>query len=134
MTRLRCARAVVAKHDSAGEPRVISTLHDWLSTKFSEWRAMVSKLRRGVLGSRARSELKEFWQTRSRLMGERSGRANSVQSRMCGRGGAAGDVAIISGGAAWEVQAGGRCQIGRVVYRLFDVEWGGRQKSSKLGS
>ena len=28
--------------------------------EFSEWSAMVSKLRRGVLGSRARSELKEF--------------------------------------------------------------------------
>ena len=33
--------------------------------EFSEWSAMVSKLRRGVLGSRARSELKEYWQMRS---------------------------------------------------------------------
>ena len=51
---------------------------------------MVSKLR--VLGSRARSELKECWQMRPRWTGGRSGRANSVQNRMCGRGGAAGDV------------------------------------------
>ena len=57
---------------------------------------MVSKLRRGVLGSRARSELKECWQMRSRLVGERSGRANSVQNRMYGRGGVAGDVTVTS--------------------------------------
>ena len=50
--------------------------------EFSEWSAMVSKLRRGVLGSQERSELKEFWQMQSRLMGEGSGRANSVQNRM----------------------------------------------------
>ena len=37
------------------------------------------------------------------------------------------------GGAAREVQAGGRCKVGRVVYRLFGVEWRGRQKSSKPG-
>ena len=65
--------------------------------EFSEWLATVSKLRRGVLGSRARSELNECWQMRSRLMGERSGRANSVQNRMCGRGGVAGDVTVTSG-------------------------------------
>ena len=57
---------------------------------------MVSKLSSGVLGSRARSELKECWQMRSRLMGERSGRANSVQNRMCGRGGVAGDATVTS--------------------------------------
>ena len=51
--------------------------------EFSEWSAMVSKLRRGVLGSQERSELKEYWQMQSRLMGEGSGRANSVQNRMC---------------------------------------------------
>ena len=33
--------------------------------EFSKWSAMVSELRRGVLGSRARSELKECWQMRS---------------------------------------------------------------------
>ena len=38
------------------------------------------------------------------------------------------------GGAAREVQAGGRCKVGRVVQRLFDVEWRGRQKNSELGS
>ena len=57
---------------------------------------MISKIRRGFLGSRARSEQEEFWQMRSRLMGERSGRANSVLNRMCGRGGVAGDVTITS--------------------------------------
>ena len=43
---------------------------------------------------------------------------------MCGRGGVAGDVTVTS-----EVQAGGRCKVGRVVYRLFDVEWGGRERT-----
>ena len=64
--------------------------------EFLVWSAMASKLRKGVLGSRARSEQKEFWQMRSRLMGERSGRANSVWSRMCGRCGVAGDVTTTS--------------------------------------
>ena len=54
--------------------------------EFSEWSAMVSKLRRGVLRSGERSELKEFWHMQSRLMGEGSGRGNSVRNRMCGRG------------------------------------------------
>ena len=40
--------------------------------ELSEWLAMVSQLRRGVLGSWARSEPKECWQMRSRLMGGRS--------------------------------------------------------------
>ena len=57
---------------------------------------MVSKLRGGVLGSRARSELKESWQTRSQLMGERNGCANSVLSHTCGRGGVAGGVTVTS--------------------------------------
>ena len=56
---------------SCGVVFTSSTLNE-----FSEWSAMVSKLRRGVLGSWARSEPKECWQMRSRLMGERSGRAN----------------------------------------------------------
>ena len=64
--------------------------------EFSEWSAAVSKLRRGVLGSRARSEPKECWQMRSQLMGGRSGRANSVLNHMCGRGCVAGDVTVTS--------------------------------------
>ena len=49
--------------------------------EFSEWSATVFfKLGRGFVGSRERSELKEIWQMQSRLMGGRSGRANSVQN------------------------------------------------------
>ena len=92
---------------------------------------MVPKLRRGIRGSRARSEPKECWQMRSQLMAGRSGRVHSVLSQMCGRGGVAGDVTenIPAG-----LQAGGRCKVRRTVYRLFDVEWGGRQKRSESGS
>ena len=36
----------------------------------------------------------KYWQVRSRLMGERSWFVNSAESRMCGRGGVAGDVII----------------------------------------
>ena len=75
--------------------------------EFSDWLAIVSKLRKGVLGSRARSELKECGLMRSRLMGERSGRANSVLSRMCGRGGVAGDVTVTSR-RGWKGSAGRR--------------------------
>ena len=63
---------------------------------FSEWLVMVSMLRRGVLGSQTRSEPKECWQMRSRLMGGSSGCANSVLNQMCGRGGVAGDVTVTS--------------------------------------
>ena len=49
--------------------------------EFLEWSAMVSKLRRGVLGSRARSEPKEFWQMQSRLMGERSNIPAGLQGK-----------------------------------------------------
>ena len=37
------------------------------------------------------------------------------------------------GGAVREEKAGGRCKVGRVVYRLVGLEWGGREKSSKSG-
>ena len=57
---------------------------------------MVSKLRREVRGSRARSGPKESWQMRSQLMGERNGCANSVLSQTCGRGGVAGGVGVTS--------------------------------------
>ena len=59
------------------------------------WRA-VQELRRGVRGSRVTSVQKESWRVRSRLMGERSGRENSAQSRMCGRGGVAGVASLTS--------------------------------------
>ena len=49
-----------------------------------------------VRGSWVKSGQKESWQMRSRLMGERSGRANSVQNRMCGRSGVAGAVTVTS--------------------------------------
>ena len=39
---------------------------------------------------------KESWQVRSVLMGERSGRANFVQNRMCGRGGVTDAVKMTS--------------------------------------
>ena len=45
-------------------------------------------------GCRARSGPKGLWQNQSRSVAERSGRANSVRSRMCGRDGVAGDVII----------------------------------------
>ena len=77
---------------------------------------------KGVLGSRARSELKECWQMRSRLMGEGSGREYPVQNRMCGRVALQAMLQQHPGGAAREVQAGGCCKVGRVVYSLFDVE------------
>ena len=64
---------------------VLSLLH-LLSISVPRWLPMVSKLRRGVRGSRVKSGQKETWQVRSRLMGQRSGRAHSVQNRMCGRG------------------------------------------------
>ena len=67
-----------------------------------EWLAMVSKLRRGVRGSRVKSVKKESWRVRSRLMGERMGRVNSAQSRMCGRGGVAGAATMTS----WQVCVG----------------------------
>ena len=74
---------------------VLTSLHR-LSTSFRNGSVMVSKLRGGVLGSRARSELKESWQTRSQLMGERNGCATSVLSQTCGRGGVAGGVTVTS--------------------------------------
>ena len=52
--------------------------------------------RRRSPGCRARSGPKEFWQKQSQSTVGRSGRANSVQNRMCGRGGVAGDVTITS--------------------------------------
>ena len=75
---------------------VLSLLHHWPSTGVPGWLAMVSKFRRGVRGSPAQSGQKDCWQVRSRLMGERSGRANSVQNRMCERGGIAGAVTVTS--------------------------------------
>ena len=122
---------VLCFRDSGDCLVVVLSLLNWFSTSFRNgprW----SKLRRGVLGSRARSELEEFWQMRSRLMGERSGRATSVQNRMCGRCGVAGDVTMTSWRAAREVQAGGRCKVGRVVYKFFGVEWRGKQKARSL--
>ena len=74
---------------------VLSLLH-WLSTGFLEWFAMVSKLRRGVRGSRVKSVQKESWRARSRLMGDRSGFVNSAQSQMCGRDGAVGAATMTS--------------------------------------
>ena len=59
---------------------------------------MVSKIRRGVRGSRVKSVQNECWQVRSQLMAEKSGHANSVRNRMCGRGGVAGAVAVTSCG------------------------------------
>ena len=50
----------------------------------------------GFLDLRARSELNICWKMPSRLMGERSERANSVQNRMCGRGDVAGVVTVTS--------------------------------------
>ena len=47
-------------------------------------------------GCPARSGPKGFWLKQSHSMAERSGRANSVRSRMCGRDGVAGDVIITS--------------------------------------
>ena len=41
------------------------------------------------LGVGTRSGPKEFWQRQSQSMAGRSGRANSVKNRMCGRGGVA---------------------------------------------
>ena len=38
----------------------------------------------------------KVWRVRSRLMGGRSGRVNSVRSRMCGQGGVAGAAAVTS--------------------------------------
>ena len=90
---------------------------------------MVSNLRSGVLGSRARSELKECWQMRSRLMGGWSGRANSVLNQMCGRGGVAGDVTVTS-----KYRQAVAAKVRRMVFRPFDVEWRRRQKSSESGS
>ena len=63
---------------------------------FRGWLAMVSRLRRGVRGSRGKSVQQESWRVRSRLMGERSGRVHSAQSRMCGRGGVAGAATMTS--------------------------------------
>ena len=57
---------------------------------------MAFKRRRRSLGCRARSGPKEFWQRQSQSMAGRSGRANSVQNRTCGRGGVVGDVTITS--------------------------------------
>ena len=74
---------------------LLSLLH-WLSTVEPGWLAMVSKLRRGVRGSRVKRVQKESWQVRSVLMGERSGRAHFVQNRMCGRGGVTGAVKMTS--------------------------------------
>ena len=87
---------------------------------------MVSKLRRGVLGSRERSEPKECWQIR---MGGRSGFVNSARIQMCGRGGVASDGNIPS---SLQVHAGGRCKIRRMIHRLFDVKWERRQKAQSL--
>ena len=61
-----------------------------------EWLAMVSKLRRGVRGSRVKSVQKESWRARCQLMGDRSGRINSAQNRKCGRDGVAGAATMIS--------------------------------------
>ena len=47
-------------------------------------------------GCRARSGPKGFWRKKPQSMAERSGRANSVRSRMCGRDGVAGDVIMTS--------------------------------------
>ena len=57
---------------------------------------MVSKRRRWVRGSQEKSEQREYLPVRSRLMGERSGLANSAQSQMCGRGGVAGVATMTS--------------------------------------
>ena len=51
---------------------------------------------RRVCGSQEMRGRKEFWQVRSRLMGERSGLVNSARSQMCGRGGVAGDATTTS--------------------------------------
>ena len=52
--------------------------------------------KREVRGSRGKSEQKDNWKVRSRLMGERSGFVNSVRSLMCGRGGVAGVATVTS--------------------------------------
>ena len=57
---------------------------------------MVSKLRRGVRGSRGKSVQQESWRVRSQLMEERSGRVNSAQSHVCGRGGVVGAATMTS--------------------------------------
>ena len=74
---------------------VLSSLH-WLSTGFRRWLTTVTWRREGVRGSWGKSERKEFWQARSRLMGERSGFVNSARSHVCGRGGVAGDATTTS--------------------------------------
>ena len=56
----------------------------------------------------------------SQLMAGRSGRANSVQNPMCGRGGVAGDVTMTSRRSC--TGSFGR----RSVNRLVGLEWGGR--------
>ena len=38
----------------------------------------------------------------------------------------------IPAGLQGEVQAGGRCKVGRMVYRLINVEWRGRQKKLEV--
>ena len=49
---------------------------------------MVSKLRRVVRGSWAKSVQKESWRVRYQMMGERSGRVKFCsESKLCGRGG-----------------------------------------------
>ena len=68
----------------------------------------------------------ESWRVRSRLMGDRSGRVNSAQSRMCGRGGVAGAATMTS-----QLVCVG-CT-GRRSPEGLDVKPGGREKVQKFG-
>ena len=112
---------------------VLSLLH-WLSTGVPGCFAMVSKLRRRVRGSRGKSMQTESWRVRSRLMGERSGCANSDQSQVCGRGGVAGAAAMTSQQVC--VGSTGRRSpqgLENGLQALFDVKRRGRHKVQKFG-
>ena len=74
-----------------------------------EWLAMVFRRRGGVRGSRGKTEQKESWRVRSRLMGEWSGRVNSFRNQTSGQGGAA-------GGASTTFQ---RCCVGSTGRQLL---------------
>ena len=75
---------VLCLRDSGGCLVVVLSLLRWLSTSFRNGQRWFPNSEEG------------FLQMRSRSMGERSGRANSDQNRMCGRGGIAGDVTLTS--------------------------------------
>ena len=109
--------------------------------EFSGWLAIYSKLsRRGVRGSWERNEQTKCFEVRSRLMGGKSGHANSDRIQMCGRGGDAGSVIVTcrqgctgsTGGQSPRSQESGRQALQLQVERKTERHGAWKQRKKEL--